>query len=669
MPNKLSKFWQELKRRKVTRVITVYGAAAFVIIEVTNNIADSLDLPHWISKWVIILLGIGLLLSLIFSWIFDFTPEGIQKTKPADTIQEAEKQTTSNRWKIATFISIVIIIAMIVFNVAGNIKRSSNILRLAKSIAVLPFENWSYGEEFEYLGDAIANEICTRITKIQGFNVLSFTSTSSYRGVNKPSIRQIGKELGANFIIEGSVERQDEDVSIHVQVIQAKEDSHVWAEEYTGKWNDIFSLRAKIAVQIAEKLKTVLSPDEIEEIVEQQTSNPEAYNYYLKGRYYEHNYDIREMYEKAVEMYEKAVALDSSFALAYASLAIVHAILYVPKTWDHTAERLEKSTTCLEKAIELAPQDPEVLLAKGYYLEWIEKDYEQALDEFRLALNDMPNNSDLLRNIGILLLSQGKPDEAKEFFEKSYDYDPKSLNQAAWVSWSYVMQRDWAEALKWIDMESTSHPDNSLSYYRKAEIYLYGLGDLDKARGALDEGSRNKENFNSVYYLRIIETYKRNFNEALKHAQTDIWNPHNNYIEKGHILDYMGDHVNARLNYDSARNLLEVMFKESPENAFFAAALGQAYAGLGDKDKALYFGNKAVEMHPIHSDPYSSGEYILLYLAQTKTTIGEYEEAMDHLETLLSIPSVVTTRMLIQDPIYDPLRDFPRFQQLIKEKN
>jgi tetratricopeptide (TPR) repeat protein len=281
--------------------------------------------------------------------------------------------------------------------------------------------------------------------------------------------------------------------------------------------------------------------------------------------------------------------------------------------------------TNLAKAIELDPSHPEVRLAKGLYLEWIEKDFEKALKEYRSTLEEMQNNSEYQGNVGTILLSQGKPEEASEFFIRSYERDPKSLNQAYWVSWSYILQRKWEEALKWINIAITSHPESAFFYYRKTEIYLYGFGDLEKARKLLEEGSRNNKDLNTAYYSRIIETYNRNFNEAFRVAQSDTYRPHYNYILKDQFIEWMGDQINARANYDSARVMLEPLVEESPENAFRNVSLGQAHAGLGNRDKALHFGKRAVEMHPIQSDPYSSGENILLYFAQIKIAIGEYE--------------------------------------------
>jgi serine/threonine-protein kinase len=452
-------------------------------------------------------------------------------------------------------------------------------------------------------------------------------------------------------------------------VIQAKDDIHLWAEEFRGKWEDVFTIRTSIAVKIAKELKTILSPEEIREIEEIPTTNAEAYNYFLKGNYYLGNYSTMEMYEKAIELYERAVELDSAFLLAYVKLVAAHTRLYVPKTWDHTAERLQKARASLTKAIELDPSHPEVHYARGYYLEWIEKDFDQALKEYQLALKDMPNNSYLMQGIGTILLSRWEPAEASEYFIKSHELDPKTNTNTYMVSWSYMLQRNWEEALNWIDRLLSSNPEEHLGYYKKAEIYIYGYGDLDKAREVMEEGSRMIEGLYTAYYLRIIETYARNYPEALEIARSDTWRPHYNYINMGHLYGYLAKNAEAKAAFDSARVMLENKVMESPENAFHLVALAEAYAALGNHSEAIASGNKAIELHPIKSDPWSSGENILLYFAQVKIIMGEYEEAMDHIETLLNNPSSLTVWMLKLDPLFDPIRDHPRFVEIVEGKS
>ncbi|MBL7111211.1 MAG: hypothetical protein ISS19_04645 [Bacteroidales bacterium] len=216
---KLTQFWNELKRRKVVRVIAVYAAAAFVILELVSIIAEPLKLPDWTLAFIIVLLCVGFIIAVILSWIYDITPEGIEKTSPVQEIKEVvpEKPSKLFVWKIATVISLIVILGLVIWNIVKSSERSRDIQTLEKSIAVLPFENWSYADEFSHLGNAISNEIITELYKIREFRVLGYTSTLQYKESNK-TISVIGQELGVNYIIEGIVERQENKVNIHVQV-------------------------------------------------------------------------------------------------------------------------------------------------------------------------------------------------------------------------------------------------------------------------------------------------------------------------------------------------------------------------------------------------------------------------------------------------------------------
>ena len=263
----------------------------------------------------------------------------------------------------------------------------------------------------------------------------------------------------------------------------------------------------------------------------------------------------------------------------------------------------------------------------------------------------------------------GQAEESTEYFIKSFQTDPKSINQGIWVSWSYFLQRKWKEAEEWIDIYISTRPEHSLGYYRKSLIYIYGYGNPEEAKEILTEGANNIPNFYQSYYLWLIELYAHNYQLALDIAESDTWRPHYNYLYRGQILDVMGEHQKAISCYDSARILLEELIIESPENALHHSFLGLVYAGLGNKAEAIRFGKKAIDLHPIHSDPYSSGEEILLDFAVIEITLGEFEEAINHIETLLSIPSQVTMWRLKLDPKYNPLRTHPRFQKILENKN
>ena len=222
-------FWQELKRRKVVRVIIVYAAASFVILELVSIIAEPFGLPDWTLKLVFIILCIGLIISIILSWVYDITPEGIEKTKPVDEIKEKvpEKPSQLKAWKISTIISVVVIVGLIIFHTVGERKQAEDLIELEKSIAVLPFENMSDDSEFAHLGDAMTDEIIMQLYKIHEFVVRSRTSIMQYKDTEKGS-PLIGEELKVNYLLEGSTQRYEDQVRIRVQLIHASTDDHIW---------------------------------------------------------------------------------------------------------------------------------------------------------------------------------------------------------------------------------------------------------------------------------------------------------------------------------------------------------------------------------------------------------------------------------------------------------
>jgi non-specific serine/threonine protein kinase len=535
-----------------------------------------------------------------------------------------------------------------------------------KSIAVLPFSSITKTVEDESFSDGIHDDILTQLTKIGDLKVIARTSVIQYRNTQK-RISEIAQELGVNSILEGTVRRSGNQIRIGAQLIDANTENHLWAETYDREYSDIFAIQSDVAQKIAYAMKVTLTADEKHSIERKPTEDVKAYDYYLKGNYYLNNYDTKEGYEKAVQMYDRAVELDHTFALAYTKLVKVNALLYVFKTWDHTIERLEKCRTALTKAIELAPDLPEVHFARGYYMEWIEGDYDQALAEYETTLQDRPNDSNLLGSLGIIFLRMGEAERAVEYFIRSYERDPKSINQGLWTSWSYQLQRKWAEAERWINIYIANHPDHALGHWRKVGIYILGYGDMEKARSVLAEGLTQAK-YSPAHYLWMIELYSRNYQKALAELASETRRPHYTYLKKGQLFDLMGEHEKAKANYDSASVLLKKMIEKQPENAFHYAALGLVHAGLGHKDEAIRWGKRAVELHPIRSDPYASGEEILLDMANINIIVGEYEEAIDQIETLLSIPSQVTKWRLKLDPIYDPICNIPRFQKILEEQ-
>jgi TolB-like protein/Tfp pilus assembly protein PilF len=524
-------FWQELKRRKVVRVIIVYAAASFVILELISIIEEPFGLPDWTTRFVFVILSVGLIISIILSWIYDITPEGIEKTRPVHEIIEKvpEKPSTVNAWKIATIISVVVIAGLLLFHITGNRKRVNDLTDLEKSIAVLPLKNWSQNDEYSYLGDAIADEIIMQLMKIKEFRVLSHTSTLQYKDNPIPT-PLIAKELGVNFILEGGIQRHNDNVSIRVQFIRAEHEDHIWGEEYDGKWKDIFSFQDEIAYQIANELKTVLSPLEINRIESKPTENMEAYNLYLQGRFRWRQGDK----EKSLEYYKRALEIDPKYALAYSGMAAT----YISYAWHGMAPRKDVIPQAKEAAMKALKLDntlgeahAELAFARFIY-DW---DWSESEKEFQRAIELNPSYAYAHWGYSWLRTYIGRHEEAIQEARRAHELDPLDFDLWGHYARVHYYARDFDRAIEEYQQILELYPENTYirgqmalalvhngnhkeaieecqklesSKSRQYQIaYVYGVtGEKEKAMEILDyylEKSKNE----FVHYASIFFIY------------------------------------------------------------------------------------------------------------------------------------------------------------------
>jgi len=418
MPEKIHTFWQELKRRKVIRVITVYAAAAFVILELVDIVAPSLGLPAWTLNLVIVLLCIGFILSIILSWVYDLTPEGIKKTKSVKKDEKVERTFSSKGWKIATYISIAVIIGLILINI---LNRETKLEGLEKSFAVLPFENLSSDEENAWFSDGITDVIINQLSKISSYRVIGRTSTLKYKE-EKKSIPEIGEELGVNYIIEGTVQRQENEMRISVQLVRVLNEDHIWSDLYDRDLKDIFNVQTDIAKRIADELKTALTPEEKELVEKKYTENPEAYNLYLQGRFF-WGTRTEEGLSKSVEYFKKAIALDPDYALAYAGLADAYFIQgywgWLPKE-----EGYAMAEETVLKALGIDNNLAEAHTVMGALHAWKEWNWEKARDELEYAINLDPKYVTAHHYYSELLDILGENKKAREQINRAIELDP-----------------------------------------------------------------------------------------------------------------------------------------------------------------------------------------------------------------------------------------------------
>jgi len=386
-PNNLYQFWQELKRRKVVRVITVYAATAFVILELVDIITEPFGLPDWTLKLVVVLLAIGLVVSVILSWIYDINPEGgIVKTDPTHKIKEENKSTTSYGWRIATYVSVAIILGLLAYNFTGNSSKIDE--SLDKSIAVLPFMNLVGDPEQEHICVGLTDEIISRLFKIESFDkVVPFTTVLHFQDSDK-STTDIADELGVNYILTGSFKRIGGELRITAQLIEPKTDKQIWLKDFDLPWEEIISIPPNIALQIAENLQAFITNTESQKISNPITDNVEAYDLYLKG-IFEINTRTKKGNIRGIDYMKQAIALDSTFALAITGLAAGHigsASIYSAELSALDAFALAKPL--FDKALALDPELLEAHMWKGYYLLYNDWNFSGAEQEYKKAIVD-----------------------------------------------------------------------------------------------------------------------------------------------------------------------------------------------------------------------------------------------------------------------------------------
>ena len=542
-----------------------------------------------------------------------------------------------------------------------------------KMLAVLPFENLGAPEQ-EYFADGITEEITTHLAKVSSLGVISRTSVLQYKDTKK-TIQQIGKELGVQYVLEGTILWDKSGVTnrvrINPQLIRVKDGTHVWAETYDRVLEQIFALQSDIAEKVASALNITLVEAEQRYIAAKPTDNLEAYEYYLRGKDYSNRGGGEKDYRIAIEMYEKAVELDPTFSLAYASLSQSHSWMYWAY-YDRTDERLNKAKEAVDRALELKPDLPEAHLALGYYYYWGSWDYDRALEQFAIAQKNQPNNSELIAAIGFVQRRQGKFEQAVTNLKKAAELNPRSYKQAEEVATTYLSMRKYPEAEYYSDRAISLAPDWPPAYSEKLWLYVISEGDTKKARKVLQEATGKVNVSQLVADLVWLDILDGDYQTALDRlpgptAFIDAYGNNDTIsylLTKARIYGLLNQPQLKLACYDSARIILENKVQSRPSDAPFLSPLGLAYAGLGRKEQAIREGKKGVELLPVSKDAFEGPDYVQ-NLAQIYVMVGDYDSAIDQLEYLLSIPSDISIPYLRIDPTWAPLRNHPRFQKLL----
>jgi serine/threonine-protein kinase len=606
----------------------------------------------------------------------------IGNPKKPTKLLTAQQHHARTRW--AAIVTALLLLSAIVtaFVVVSKKPARSTFAVPEKSIAVLPFENLSDDKANAYFAEGVQNEILTRLAAVRDLKVISRTSTAKYQ--SKPdNLKTVAQELGVSTILEGAVQKAGDKVRVNVQLIDARGDTHLWAKSYDRDFKDVLQVESEVSQEIAEALRANLSPNESHVLATVRTPDSEAYDLFLRGEYelrQAENSRTAEAYDHADAFYRQALVRDPNFVEAAAALA--HSRL--SRHWfvsPLTPTQLDEAKSLINHALTLAPNSPEAHSALGLFFYWGHRQYDGALTEFNRTLELQPNDALARQYSAAVYRRRGEWARSLADFERAQELDPRDAGNPDNLGATYLLLRLWKDAERAESRALAIDPHNKPAASDLLITRLNATGDVDSARRAFDGfpqdiTSSSREWFTDGdvaglsgiwVYLDIIE---RRFTDAFqalekKEGSNDL----------GHLQQLAGcvalrvlaeEPAAAKSAAEEALPLLEARLKERPDDTSAMTELSWVYLALGRNADALRLSRQAADLVPIEDDAVA-GPIFQNGLAQIEARAGAPEEAIKRLRHLLSIPAghVASIARLKIDPVWDPIRNRPDFQQLL----
>jgi TolB-like protein len=499
---KIDNFFAEVKRRNVYKVAIAYIFAGWALSQGIAQVFPVFDVPNWVIRSIVVMIILGLPVALVLAWMFELTPQGIKRTETADAMPEATRK------KKYVWIYVVVIGAAISIGLfflgrysAGNTTASPAGIT-NKSIAVLPFDNLSRDPDNAYFCEGVQDEILTRLAKVADLKVISRTSTQHFKSAPE-NLPQIAKQLGVAHILEGSVQKASDQVRVNVQLINALTDAHLWAETFDRKLTDIFAVESEIAKTVAETLQARLTGSEKSSIAKTPTVNPEAYELYLKGKFFAEKRTGADL-RKSIGYYDQAIAKDPNYPLAYVGLADAYMLLS-PYGAISPKESIPPARAALKKALELDDSLAQAHASSGL-LATLELDLNRGISELERAIQLNPNYATAHHWLALPLLAIGQSDRGIAEGKRAIELDPLSLICNADLSWGYFQAHRYddaeAQARKTLEMDSRFYVAH---YYLGGALQFQG-----KLTDAIAEYQKSIELNNDPFSLAMLgQAYAR----------------------------------------------------------------------------------------------------------------------------------------------------------------
>jgi TolB-like protein/Tfp pilus assembly protein PilF len=677
-------FFAELKRRNVYKVAIAYAIVAWLLLQAASILFPTFEAPPWTMKVFVAVIALGFPIALVLAWAFELTPEGIKRTEDVD-LSKSVRHKTGRKLDFFIIAVLTLVIGFLLFqrfhpSVSPTVSSS-----LEKSIAVLPFENLSEEKANAYFAEGIQNEILTRLATVRDLKVISRTSTAKYQ--SKPdNLKTVAQELGVSAILEGAVQKAGDKVRVNVQLIDARADKHLWGKSYDRDFKDVLGVESEVSQEIAEALQANLSPSESHALASAGTHDTEAYDLFLRGEYelrQAESNPAADAYDRADAFYRQALAQDPNFAEAAAELARSR----LSRHWNLSSlarAELEEAKAIIDRALTLAPNSPEAHFALGLFFYWGHRQYEPALTEFNRAMELQPNNALARQYCANVYRRRGEWERSLPDSQRAQELDPRDAWNPIGIALTYTALRQWKDAERAELRALAIDPHNAAAAAYLLFCRLNSTGEVDSARRALDGfpeaiksltrgiGTGEPEDVVGMIgvwvYLDVIE---RRFTDAFQEFEKEVGNSDGAHL--GELVGRValrvlaGQTEAAKSAGEEARPLVEARFREQrPDDTFAMTALSWVYLALERNSDALRLSRQAADTISIEKDAVS-GPFFQIGLAKIEARAGAPEEAVKRLRRLLSIPAgqVASTALLKIDPVWDPIRNRPDFQQLL----
>jgi TolB-like protein/Tfp pilus assembly protein PilF len=684
-------FFFELKRRNVIRVAGLYLVGAWLVVQVAGTVLPMFGAPEWLPRTIVVLLAIGFVPAVIFSWVFEITPEGLKREEDVGPERSITPRTGR---RMDRMIIMVLVLALgyfafdkfvltprreheLVARAAPNESRSAI---NAKSIAVLPFENLSEEKQNAYFADGVQDEILTNLSRIADLKVISRSSVMQYKSGVARNLREIGQQLGVAHLLEGSVQRAANKIRVNAQLVDARTNAHLWAQTYDRDLADVFAIQSEIAKAIAEQLQAKLSPGEKAAIEKPPTADLAAFDLYTRAKTLllsaAFSANFQQNLQQAIELLNQAVGRDPAFFEAYYQLVYAHGIAY-SMIGDHTSARLALAEAALEEATRLRPDAGETHLARAYYLYFCLRDYNGAFAELEVARRSLPNDARIFELTGYILRRRGQEEEGMRNLEQAVELDPRNLFTLRQLAFSYQILRRYPEEAAVLDRALTIAPNDVARKVRRALVDFLWKAETRPLHQTIDSILRDNpgaisDSGDNWFTCALAERDPTAAERALVAlGDNPCWsdNPVNlsRSFGEGLLARMMNDEARAHAAFARARLEQEKIVQAQPDYGPALCVLGLIDAALGRKGEALREGRRAIELLPVEKDSLN-GSKMLVYFAMIAAWVGEKDIALQYLAANAQSPGgyiVATYGVLKLLPFWDPLRGDPRFEKIV----